>query len=194
MEWLSIIIGFITGGGAIGLAGFFTIKSTIRKANVEAAKLADERYIAQIDHQQASLDKMVLQVDSLTGRLSTCNATIDKHIDRNRELSDRLYHSEQSLNKLNEELSAAKDTIAALIREKGALERINDFLRRWHCARPYAECRRRKPEQKVKEPYEPPVELIGLAAAHETITNELLDTMSVPDKDNDNETKTDNTD
>lgn len=161
MEWLQIILGFLGGGGLTVVLGFFTIKSTIRKARIDADKSADERYRQQIDHQQQTIDKLIEQVDSFAQRLSKQNDTIDRHIDRHRELSDRLYKSEQELNRKNEEN-------AVLIRHNERLQRFTDFLKQWHCRRPYADCRRRKPEQRVKAKYEPPEGIEALLAASET--------------------------
>lgn len=72
----STLVGFILYGNANR-----RIKDAeAEKSEAEANEVEDHRF-----------DNLLKLVDSLTTRLSTLNATIDKHIDRNRELADRLY-------------------------------------------------------------------------------------------------------
>ena len=71
-------------------------------------------------------DNLLKLVDSLTSRLSSLNATVDKHIDRNRELSDRLYKSETELNRANER-------IIKLTEEKESERSLKEHYKLWHC-------------------------------------------------------------
>lgn len=111
MEWMNIIevvSGFLAGGGMSLL--FF--KATRRKMDSEADRAAaeadtkewelEDRRIRNLHESlmtnNDTIARLTATVDSLTARLSTLNATIDSQIDRNREISDRLYERERELN------------------------------------------------------------------------------------------------
>lgn len=85
------------------------------KTEAEASEAEDHRF-----------DNLLKLVDSLTSRLSSLNATVDKHIDRNRELSDRLYKSETEINRINERL-------IKLTEEKDAERSLKEHYKMWHC-------------------------------------------------------------
>ena len=135
METLLTIISSLLGCST--LVGFILYgRANRRIKNAEAEKSEAEANEAE-DHR---FDNLLKLVDSLTSRLSKLNDTVDKHIDRNRELSDRLYQSETDKNRLNER-----------IRE--------DYAKMWRCER--ADCQDprggRPPREKLKGlKYEPP--------------------------------------
>lgn len=111
------------------------------KGEAEATEIEDHRF-----------DNLLKLVDSLTSRLSTLNATVDKHIDRNRELSDRLYKSETELNRANER-------IITLTEERDEARRQADYDKMWRCERSDCQDPRggRPPRDKLKGlKYEPP--------------------------------------
>lgn len=85
------------------------------KSEAEASEVEDHRF-----------DNLLKLVDSLTSRLSSLNATVDKHIDRNRELSDRLYNSETEINRINER-------VIRLTEEKEAERSLKEHYKMWHC-------------------------------------------------------------
>ena len=88
METLLTIISSLLGCST--LVGFILYgRANRRIKNAEAEKSEAEANEAE-DHR---FDNLLKLVDSLTSRLSKLNDTVDKHIDRNRELSDRLYQS-----------------------------------------------------------------------------------------------------
>ena len=85
-------------------------------------------------------------------RLSSLNATVDKHIDRNRELSDRLYKSETELNRANERITVLTERLGEAIR-------LAEHFERWKCERTDCQDPRggRPPRDKLKDlRYEPP--------------------------------------
>lgn len=111
------------------------------KGEAEATEIEDHRF-----------DNLLKLVDSLTSRLSTLNATVDKHIDRNRELSDRLYKSETELNRANER-------IITLTEERDDARRQSDYDKLWRCEREDCQDPRggRPPRDKLKGlKYDPP--------------------------------------
>ncbi len=133
----STLVGFILYGNANR-----RIKDAeAEKSEAEANEVEDHRF-----------DNLLKLVDSLTTRLSTLNATIDKHIDRNRELADRLYKSETEINRLNERLLTTTE-------ERDEAQRDADYHRMWKCEWP--DCRdprgRRPPNDKLQGlKYDPP--------------------------------------
>lgn len=147
METIRIILELILGCST--LTGFILYgKANRRIKDAEAEKSEAEASEAE-DHR---FDNLLKLVDSLTSRLSLLNATVDKHIDRNRELSDRLYTSETDKNHLNER-------IISLTEERDEIQRVADHYERWRCERD--DCRDprgpRPPREKLRGlKYEPP--------------------------------------
>lgn len=133
----STLVGFILYGKANR-----RIKAAeAEKSEAEASEVEDHRF-----------DNLLKLVDSLTTRLSSLNATIDKHIDRNRELADRLYKSETELNRANER------TIK-LTEERDEAQRLADHYKLWLCERTDCQDPRggRPPRDKLNGlKYEPP--------------------------------------
>ena len=147
METIRIILELILGCST--LLGFILYgKANRRIKDAEAEKSEAETNEVE-DHR---FDNLLKLVDSLTSRLSTLNATVDKHIDRNRELSDRLHQSETDKNRMNER-------IITLTEERDEARRVADHFERWKCERDDCQDPRgpRPPREKVKGlKYEPP--------------------------------------
>lgn len=168
MDALYQILTFVFGGtSAVGTAlSIIWWKQTkrlkeaeVKQKEAEAEKTqadADDaevtRLLAQVDHQQKTIENLLTLNSSLTERLSKLNATVDKHIDRNRELSDRLYQSETDKNRMNER-------IITLTEERDEARRVADHFERWKCERDDCQDPRgpRPPREKLKGlKYEPP--------------------------------------
>lgn len=147
METIRIILELILGCST--LLGFILYgKANRRIKDAEAEKSEAEANEVE-DHR---FDNLLKLVDSLTSRLSTLNATVDKHIDRNRELSDRLYQSETDKNRLNER-------IITLTEERDEARRQSDYDKMWVCQRTDCQDPRggRPPRDKLTGlKYEPP--------------------------------------
>ncbi|WP_289755657.1 hypothetical protein [uncultured Duncaniella sp.] len=114
----STLLGFILYGKANRRIKEAEAQEAIAKAEkseAEASEVEDHRF-----------DNLLKLVDSLTSRLSTLNATVDKHIDRNRELSDRLYMSETEINRINER-------VIKLTEEKESERSLKEHYKLWHC-------------------------------------------------------------
>lgn len=147
METIRIILELILGCST--LLGFILYgKANRRIKDAEAEKSEAEANEVE-DHR---FDNLLKLVDSLTSRLSTLNATVDKHIDRNRELSDRLYQSETDKNRMNER-------IITLTEERDEARRQSDYDKLWRCERTDCQDPRgpRPPRETLKGlKYEPP--------------------------------------
>lgn len=123
METVRIILELILGCST--LLGFILYGKANRRIKVAEAEKSEAEASEVEDHR---FDNLLKLVDSLTSRLSSLNATVEKHIDRNRELSDRLYKSETELNRANER-------IAELTEKLGEAIRLADHFERWKCER-----------------------------------------------------------
>lgn len=135
--------------GCSTLVGFVLYGKANRRIKAAEAEKTEAEASEAEDHR---FDNLLRLVDSLTSRLSTLNATVDKHIDRNRELSDRLYHSETELNRTNEKLLAVTE-------QRDEARRQADYARLWRCERTDCQDPRgpRPPREKLKGlKYSPP--------------------------------------
>lgn len=140
----STLVGFILYGKA---------NRRIKDAEAQEAQAKAEKADADADEAEDHRFNTLLNlVDSLTSRLSSLNATVDKHIDRNRELSDRLYQSEMEINRLNER-------IITLTEERDDARRQADYDKMWRCERSDCQDPRggRPPRDKLRGlKYDPP--------------------------------------
>lgn len=157
METIYQILTFVFGGTSVvgTILSIIWWKQTkrLKEAEVKQKEVEAEKGEAEAteieDHR---FDNLLKLVDSLTSRLSTLNATVDKHIDRNRELSDRLYQSETDKNRLNER-------IITLTEERDEAIRKAEYDKLWRCERTDCQDPRgpRPPRDKLKGlKYSPP--------------------------------------
>lgn len=154
MDALYQILTFVFGGTSVigTILSIIWWKQTkrLKEAEVKLKEAEVEKNEAQAgEAEDHRFDNLLKLVDSLTSRLSNLNATVDKHIDRNRELSDRLYKSETELNRANER-------IIKLTEEKEAERSLKEHYKMWHCRK--GGCvDRLPPNEKLKGlKYEPP--------------------------------------
>lgn len=159
---LVLILGAV--GGLEFIKWLFNRRTERRLNNIEIRQKnfsLDEKRILEL---HASMDKANKLNDNLLARLSAANATIDKHIDRNRELSDRLYKAEQEINRINDSLTEEQHKTADLERRLGVALRMADHYKLWLCER--ADCQDprggRPPRDKLKGvKYAPPRNIDG---------------------------------
>lgn len=147
METVLTLISTLLGCST--LVGFLLYGRANRRIKDAQAGKAEADASEAEDHRFNNLLKLV---DSLTSRLSNLNATVDKHIDRNRELSDRNYKSETEINRLNER-------IITLTEERDEARRQSDYDKLWRCERDDCQDPRggRPPRDKLKGlRYDPP--------------------------------------
>ena len=134
-------------------------EAEVKQKEAEAEKIqadADEaevsRLLNQVDHQQKTIENLLSLNSSLSERLSMLNQSIDNHIDRNRELSDRAYKSETEINRINENLLAVTE-------ERDKALRLADYNKIWRCERTDCQDPRgpKPPREKLKGlEYDPP--------------------------------------
>lgn len=107
----------------------------VEKAKIEARKNEVDRLLVQIDHQQNTISNLMGVNNNLSSRLSKLNSDIDKHIDRRRELTDKLSAAEQETNRVNTLLNEAKNDIIRLTEERDEERRRADYLDAIKCER-----------------------------------------------------------
>lgn len=136
---LSTLLGCSTFVGFVlyGKANRRIKAAEAEKSEAETNELEDHRF-----------DNLLKLVDSLSSRLSTLNAAVDKHIDRNRELSDRAYKSEIEINRLNER-------IITLTEERDREKLLKEKYKEWHCRSSI--CSEGKPDPKGRRPPNPKI-------------------------------------
>lgn len=158
METLYQILTFVFGGTSVVGTALSIIwwrqtkrlkEAEVKQKEAEADEAEVSRLLAQIDHEQVTIENLIKLNNSHSERLSVLNATVDKYIDRNRELSDRVYKSETELNRANER-------IIKLTEEKDAERSLKEHYKMWHCRK--EGCTDRiPPNDKLKGlKYEPP--------------------------------------
>lgn len=158
METLYQILTFVFGGTSVVGTALSIIwwkqtkrlkEAEVKQKEAEADEAEVSRLLTQIDHEQVTIENLIKLNNSHSERLSVLNAAVDKHIDRNRELSDRVYKSETELNRLNER-------IIALTEERDNERSMKEHYKMWHCRKSGCE-ERIPPNEKLKGlKYEPP--------------------------------------
>lgn len=161
MEALYQVLTFVFGGtsvvGTVLSLVWWNQTKRLKEAEVKAKEAeaeksqndADDAEVArlhrEIDHMQVIINNLTDLDKTHTQRMSELNAAIDKHIDRNRELSDRAYNSETEINRLNER-------IIKLTEERDDAAREADYYKMWRCER--SDCQdprgRQPPNDKLK--------------------------------------------
>lgn len=133
MEWISLLqtLGGIVGGFGIGT---FT-KSGRVKAKADAYKAMADGYEARIAALNTVNENLSRTEIEHSKRISELNRTVNDKVDRIRELTDRLYSSEQEVNRVQDMLNAANERITALTEERDHERLQKEYFRLWHCRR-----------------------------------------------------------
>ena len=153
MPWWQILVMIL---GAVGgdefIKWLFNRRTEQRLNDIEVKQKAFELDKSRIAELHSSIDKANELNDNLLARLSHANEALDKHIDRNRELEDRLYKSEQEINRVNDALTEEQRKTSSLERRLGQAMRIADHYKQWRCEWP--DCKdprgRRPPNPSLK--------------------------------------------
>lgn len=150
--WQNLIVILGALGGFEFIKWLFNRKKEKQLGLIEVKEREFELDEKRIEELHASLNKAIGLNDKLLEKLTTENAVLDKHIDRNRELSDRLYNAEQEVNRVNDLLTEEQNKTADLERRLGVSMRLVDHYKEWRCER--SDCQdpkgRRPPNQKLK--------------------------------------------
>lgn len=149
-------------GSTLGVAGslgwLFNWRSNRRVARMAAEKAMIDNYEARIAALHESMQKSNAMETEHLERLSALNHALDGKTDRIRELTDKLYDSEQEVNRVNDLLNVAQSAIANLERQLGEANLQIEHYKAWHCRN--ADCPSRLP---------PNPTLKGLTYIHPTL-------------------------
>lgn len=108
----------------------------VEKAKIDARKNEVDRLLEQIDHQQKTVENLIAVNTNLSTRLSKVNAALDKARDRNTELSNRVYASEQEVNRVQNLLNDEKDEIIRLTEDRDNERAAKEYYKQWICTKP----------------------------------------------------------
>lgn len=151
MEWISLIqtLGGIAGG--LGL-GMFT-KSGRRKDKAEAdAKVADaqrqmiDNYEERIKDLHENIKAMNESEHGYIERISQQNHALNEKTEQIRNLTEKIWLSEQETNKVYTELNEANKRITRLTEER-------DHYKMWQCRSKI--CEKGKPDPEGRQPPNP---------------------------------------
>jgi len=154
MEWISLIqtLGGIVGGFGIGA---FT-KSGRKKDRADADLKVQEAQRKMIDNYEERIKDLHTVIDKYNGdekkhavRLSEKEQIIEDKTQRIRELSDKVWNSEQEVNKANAQLDEANRRIIKLTEELAAANAGAARLELIRCHR--IECGDRLPSELVEK-------------------------------------------
>lgn len=139
---LIALIGSALGIGG-GLGWLYNWRSNRKIAKMTAEKAMIDNYEARIAALHESMQKSNAMESEHLKRISELNHALDGKTDRIRELTDKLYDSEQEVNRVNDLLNVAQSTIANLERQLGEANVQKEHYKAWHCRK--AECTERLP-------------------------------------------------
>ena len=161
--WQSLILG-LCGIGFIGdIILHFVLPSRKRKDYAEtelaehnADKAEVERLHMQIDHQQKSLDKYLDIEKDLSERISEQNKALNEKEEQIRDKTDQIRKLTEQILASEHGRNTDKDEITRLTAECGRLRMLVEHYKRWHCRS--ADCVNRiPPNAELKgQTYAPP--------------------------------------
>lgn len=134
-------------GSTLGVAGslgwLFNWRSNRKVARMTAEKAMIDNYEARIGALHESMQKSNAIESEHLERISNLNHALDDKTDRIRSLTDKLYESEQEVNRVNCLLADAQSAVATLERQLGETKVMTEHYKAWHCRN--AECDHRMP-------------------------------------------------
>ena len=161
--WQTLILG-LCGIGFIGdIVLHFVLPSRKRKDYAEtelvehdADKAEVERLHMQIDHQQKSLDKYLDIEKDLSERISEQNKALNEKEEQIRDKTDQIRKLTEQILASEHGRNTDKDEITRLTAECGRLRMLVEHFKRWHCRS--ADCANRiPPNAELKgQTYAPP--------------------------------------
>lgn len=147
-QWIVTAVLGLTFLGDIVL--HFVLPSRKRKDYAEtelaehnADKAEVERLHMQIDHQQKSLDKYLDIEKDLSERISEQNKALNEKEEQIRDKTDRIRKLTEQILASEHGRNADKDEITRLTAECGRLRILVEHYKRWHCQ--FADCVNRIP-------------------------------------------------
>lgn len=158
MDWLSLIqtLGGVAGGWGIGM---FT-KSGRRRDKADADSKVMEAQRRMIDNYEERIKDLHSNISQLNEaergyieRISEQNKALNDKTEQIRNLTDKLWNSEQTSNHINASLDEANKRIALLIEERDEWMATTEYYKQWHCRS--AVCIKGNPDPEGRQPPNP---------------------------------------
>ncbi|MDE7188847.1 MAG: hypothetical protein K2N96_01740, partial [Muribaculaceae bacterium] len=122
-------VGALRAGGGLGMLS----KSGRIKAKSEAMKAMSEAYEMRITSLHTIIDNHNQTDIENSKRISELNHALNSKTDQIRNLTGKMYSSEQEINRVQDLLNDAKDTIIMLTEERDEERRRKEYYKRWRC-------------------------------------------------------------
>lgn len=134
-------------GSLIGLTGglgwLFNWRSNRKVAKATAEKTMIDNYEARIAALHESMQKANEIESSHLQRISELNHSLDDKTDYIRKMVQKVWESEQEVNRVNDLLNVSQTTVAALERQLGEANVEKEHYKAWHCQE--SDCDKRRP-------------------------------------------------
>lgn len=165
-ELSTILISVIsTMAGTGGVFSIFYYRQNKKLKDLDVKLKDAELSKAKIDAKADEWHLYKEQLDTANNRIvELLKINSEKDKDKNEQISlieDRFTKQTDVLRKAQRDLNAALEKTVELTLQNGKMQRMIDHLTQWMCRRPWKECKRREPEQKIKiERYIPLDEMV----------------------------------
>lgn len=138
MEWISLLqtLGGIAGGVGIGMFTKAGRKRDMAEADLRVQEVHArmiQNYEERIKELHENKKRLNEEADHYIERISKQNHALDSKTDQIRALTEKLWTSEQEVNRVNNTLNEANATIARLIEERDAWKAKAEYYRQWQC-------------------------------------------------------------
>ncbi len=146
-----------SGGSVLSVISAVMWRKYARRSKEAEARLAEvQAQQAGYDYEKKRIDDLHKIIDLLNTQLLAAQKLAGQKEDIITDKTARIREKDGEISTLNEALRRREQFIAAQ-------QRFIDWLKNWHCRREYGngkeDCRRRKPEQRIKVSYDPPAEM-----------------------------------
>lgn len=140
MEWISLLqtLGGIVGGLGIGMftkSGRRKYKADADARVAEAQKLMIENFEHRLAEVHKANDTLNAEVARYISKIAEQNHTIDDKVKQIRNLTQKVWDSEQEVNRVQDMLNEANGRITSLTEERDEERRQKDYYKMWHCRR-----------------------------------------------------------
>lgn len=161
MDWTTLIqtLGGVIGG--IGIGSF--TKSGRIKDKADAYKAMADGYEARITALHDNIALLNKLEADLTRRISELNDSLNDKTARIRDITDKLYQSEQEVNRVQDMLNAANARIIDLTEER-------DLYRMWQCRSSI--CEKGNPDPEGRQPPNPKLRGMAFSPHEKNAQNE----------------------
>lgn len=165
MDWMDLLqnLGLLLGGGGIGSILGYISKNGRKRDKADAdAKVADaqrqmiDNYEKRISDLHSNIDKLNEAEDRHSERIAKKDTELDSKTEQIRNLTQKVWESEQEANRINARYAETLRKITRLTEERDHERLLKEYFKGWQCH--HSDCDQRRPPnpsirgQKFKEP------------------------------------------